>query len=156
MRSRRAGFTILELLVVMTVLGILATAAMPLAQLAAKRSKERELRQSLWEIRHAIDRYKEAYDSGRLVKQADASGYPPSLAVLAEGVDDAAAAGQKMYFLRSVPRNPFGAPSAKPEHTWALRSYASPPDRPAAGADVFDVHALSDELAIDGTPYRQW
>lgn len=156
MRTRRGGFTILELLVVMTVLGILATAAMPLVELTAKRGRERELRQALVEIRHAIDSYKEAYDAGRLPKVADASGYPANLSVLVTGVADTSPAARTLYFLRKIPVNPFNAPGSKAEAGWATRSYASPPERPAPGADVFDVHAITDALAINGTPYREW
>ncbi len=156
MRCAGRGHTIIEMLVVMAVLGILASAAMPLMELTAKRSKERELKQSVWEIRHAIDAYKQAYDGGHITKTLGASGYPPSLFVLTAGVPDIAAAGQTMYFLRRIPKDPFSANAVTGIDSWGLRSYSSTPDQPKAGADVFDVYSTSADTGINGIPYRQW
>ncbi|MQA37352.1 type II secretion system protein [Rugamonas aquatica] len=153
---RRRGYTIIEMLVVMAVLGILATAAMPLAELSAKRGKERALQQAVWEIRHAIDAYKQASDSGRIARAAGASGYPPSLAVLTAGVPDLAAGGRMLYLLRRLPRDPFAPGALAAEASWGLRSYASAPDEPKEGGDVFDVYSLSQEVGMNGTPYRLW
>lgn len=155
-RAPRAGYTTVELLVVMAVLGILATAALPLAELTATRNKERELKQSLWEIRRAIDSYKLAYDAGRIAKSGQASGYPPSLMALVQGVPDIAAGGQTMYLLRRMPKDPFAPADVKPELSWGLRSYLSPPDQPKEGADVFDVYSLSDQTGMNGVAYRSW
>jgi general secretion pathway protein G len=148
----------IELLVVMAVLGILAAAVMPLGETLVRAQRERELRQALVEIRHALDDYKRASDSGAISMTPDQSGYPPSLSVLVEGVLDARAArsGRTNYFLRRIPRDPFADPKLPSEQTWRLRSYASPPQRPEAGADVFDVHSSSDAVALDGTVYSQW
>lgn len=143
-------------MVVMAVLGILATAAMPLLELTGKRNKERELKQAVWEIRRAIDAYKLAYDSGHIAVVPGASGYPPSLAVLAGGVPDAAAGGQTIYLLRRLPRDPFAQSSVTAEQSWGVRSYASPPGQPKAGNDVFDVYSLSSAAGMNGVPYRQW
>lgn len=156
MRGKRQGYTIIELLVVMAVLSILAMAAMPLAELTAKRAKERELKQALWEIRHGIDAYKEAYDEGKIAKTAGASGYPPSLSALVTGVPDATVPGRTIYLLRRIPRDPFSSATAPTEASWGLRSYASPPDQPKPGADVFDVYSTSDAVGMNGIPYRQW
>lgn len=156
MRSIARGFTLIELLVVMAVLAILATAAMPLVELTDRRNKERELKQSVWEIRRAIDNYKQAYDEGRIPKVAGASGYPPSLSVLASGVPDAAAGGSYLYFLRRIPRDPFAKKDMSAAQSWAIRSYQSPPDQPKPGQDVFDVFSLSAESGFNGVPYRQW
>lgn len=153
---RRAGYTTIELLVVMAVLGILATAAMPLAELTATRNKERELKQALWEIRRAIDGYKQAYDAGRIVNSREASGYPPSLSVLVQGVPDTAAGGRTMYLLRRMPKDPFAPADVAPELSWGLRSYLSPPEEPKEGVDVFDVHSLSDKTGMNGIAYRLW
>jgi general secretion pathway protein G len=150
------GFTIIELLVVMAVLGILATAAMPLAELTAKRNKERELKQSIWEIRRAIDAYKLASDAGRIAKAPDASGYPPSLAMLAAGVPDLTAGGRAIYWLRRIPKDPFAPGDVAAGQSWGLRSYASTAERPKPGADVFDVYSQSDQIGMNGIPYRQW
>jgi general secretion pathway protein G len=156
MRQARRGYTMIELLVVMAVLGILATAAMPFAELTVKRNKERELKQSLREIRHAIDAYKQAYDTGAIAKSAGSSGYPPSLSMLVTGVPDAANPGRTLYLLRRIPRDPFAKDNVPPETTWGLRSYASPPDQPKAGDDVFDVYSKSEATGMNGIPYRQW
>jgi general secretion pathway protein G len=156
MHGRKHGYTIIELLVVMAVLGVLAMAAMPLAELSARRSKERELKLALRELRQAIDAYKSAYDSGHIAKTANASGYPPSLHALVEGIPDARLDGQTLYFLRRVPADPFAVIATNPEKSWGLRSYSSPPQEPRPGEDVYDVHSLSEETGINGIPYREW
>ena len=155
--QRLRGFTIIELLVVMAILGVLAAAVLPLGEMLITARKERELRDALWEIRHAIDDYKRAVDAGALVPQ-QSTGYPASLQALVEGVPDARpqAQGSRLYFLRRIPRDPFADPSLPPEKTWLLRSYASPPDKPAPGADVYDVRSSSTGQALDGTPYATW
>jgi general secretion pathway protein G len=140
----------------MAVLGVLATAAMPLAELSARRSKERELKQALLELRHAIDAYKAAYDGGRIAKVAGASGYPPTLHVLSAGVPDALRGGQSMYFLRRVPADPFAPPQVTAEASWGLRSYASTPAQPKPGDDVYDVYSQSTQVGINGVPYAEW
>lgn len=150
------GYTLIELLVVMAVLGILATAAMPLVELTAQRNKERELKQSVWEIRRAIDAYKLAYDEGRIAKATGASGYPPSLQVLAAGLPDQSANGAPMYFLRRIPRDPFAKKEVSAEQSWGVRSYQSPAEQPRPGVDVFDVYSHSEERGFNGVPYRLW
>lgn len=157
MQARKFGHTIIEMLVVMAVLGILASAAMPLVELTARRNKERELKQAVWEIRRAIDAYKAAYDAGHIAKVAGASGYPPSLSSLTHGVPDLAAGGQALYLLRRIPKDPFGmSGGAGATTTWGLRSYASTAQEPKEGADVFDVYSTSQEVGMNGVPYRQW
>ncbi len=152
------GFTLIELVVAVAILGILATGLLPLAQLAAQRGKEQELRAALRELRTAIDAYKKAADEGRIEKKADASGYPPELEILVQGVKDAKSTeGKLIYFLRRVPRDPFfDEPSIPAEKTWGLRSYESPPDDPREGDDVFDVFSRSQKVGLNGVPYRQW
>lgn len=152
------GFTIVELLVTITIVSILATALLPLSQLASQRARERELRESLRQIRAAIDAYKQAGDEGRFARKPDESGYPHSLEELMLGVIDAKSPQEKkLYFLRRIPRDPTypdrSAPAAK---TWGLRSYASSYAEPREGADVFDVYSLSPGTALDGSPYREW
>ncbi|TAK96253.1 MAG: type II secretion system protein [Aquabacterium sp.] len=151
------GFTLIEMVVVVLIVSILASAAMPLAALHKRRSQEAELRQSLRVLRTAIDDYKRAWDQGKIEKRVDETGYPPNLEALVQGVRNAGSTKSgRIYFLRRLPRDPFGDPDMPDARTWGLRSYASPPDAPSPGADVFDVYSQSDALALDGTPYRQW
>lgn len=154
------GFTLIELVITVAIIGLLSTLAVPMAELAVKRVKEQELRWNLREIRNAIDAYKQAVDDGRIVVSADQSGYPPTLKTLVDGVEDAHSPDDKkarIYFLRRIPRDPLDADTSKaPEDTWGKRSYASPPDAPEEGDDVFDVYSLSKDTGIDGVPYKQW
>lgn len=153
---RVTGFTLVELLVVMAVLGILAMAAMPLAEVSVQRDREQELRRGLWQIRDAIDAYKRAVDTGHVAVSAGVSGYPTNLQVLVEGVPDAKATGQTQYFLRRVPRDPFADESVSAADSWGLRSYASAPESPRAGADVYDVYSRSNKIGLNGVALRDW
>jgi general secretion pathway protein G len=152
------GFTLIELVITVAIVGLLATAALPLAELGYRRAKEQDLRLALRELRTALDAYKVAADQGRIMLEVGASGYPPSLEVLVAGVEDARNPdGAKIYFLRRVPRDPFFPDGAAvPASTWGLRGYASPPEDPRPGDDVFDVHSLSVSTGINGVPYREW
>ena len=145
------GFTLIELLITVAILALLASAALPLAELTVQRGKEQELHRSLREIRGAIDAYKRATEEGAIDRPLDKTGYPPTLAVLVEGaVDKKDPKGKRIYFLRRVPADPV---SGEP---WGLRSYASPPDAPKDGDDVFDVYSKSDATGLNGIPYRDW
>ncbi|MFT3858863.1 MAG: type II secretion system protein [Aquabacterium sp.] len=156
-RTRDAGFTLVEMVVVVLIVSILASAAMPLAALHKRRAQEAELRLSLRTLRQALDDYKRAWDAGRIEKKADASGYPPDLDVLVIGVRDITdPKGRRIHFLRRLPRDPFADPQWPATQTWGRRSYASPADAPAAGADVYDVYSMTPGVGLDGTPYRQW
>jgi general secretion pathway protein G len=156
MRAR--GFTLIELVITLAVIGLLASAALPLAQVVAKREKEAELRAALREIRTAIDAYKQAADTGHIERQLDKTGYPPDLKSLYVGVRDLASLNNvNLYFLRRIPRDPFFPDAAVPaEETWGLRSYASPPDDPQPGDDVYDVRSLAPDKGLNGVPYREW
>src|SRR5664279_3014963 len=145
--------------VTVAIVGLLATVTFPMAEVAVQRSKEREFREALQQIRKAIDAYKQAADEGRFIIDAKKSAYPPTLQVLVDGVDDAKSPNkdQKIYFLRRIPRDPFSIDSSlTPDDTWGKRSYASPPDDPHEGDDVYDVYTLSTGVGLHGIPYRQW
>jgi general secretion pathway protein G len=156
MRAR--GFTLIELVITLAVIGLLVSAALPLAQLVAKREKESELRAALREIRAGIDAYKMAADTGHIEKEIEKTGYPPDLKSLYAGVRDLTSVNNlNLYFLRRIPRDPFFPDGAVPaEETWGLRSYASPPDDPQPGDDVYDVHSLATDKGLNGVPYREW
>jgi general secretion pathway protein G len=157
-RRRQNGFTLIELVITVAIIGLLASAAFPLASMAIQREKESELRAALREIRGAIDAYKDAANQGRITMEADKSGYPANLKLLYEGVEDASRPDKtKMYFIRKLPRDPFFPDgTATPEDTWGLRSYASPPENPQPGDDVYDVYSLSTGKGLNGVPYHDW
>jgi general secretion pathway protein G len=145
------GFTLIELLITLAIVALLASIAAPLAEVSVQRDKEKELRQALREMRGAIDAYKRAADEGVIERAADATGYPPSLAALVDGVPDKRKPdAPKLYFLRRVPADPMGG------EEWGLRSYTSPADSPQPGKDVYDVYSKSDGTGLNAVPYRQW
>ncbi len=152
------GFTLIELVITVAIVALLASVALPVSELAVQRTKEQELRRTLRQIRDAIDMYKQASDEGRIRKSIGDSGYPKKLEDLAEGVDDQKSPKkEKIYFLRRVPRDPFNTdPTLSAAATWGKRSYASPPDDPKEGDDVFDVFSLAQGKGINGQPYRDW
>lgn len=157
-RPKPDGFTLIELMVTVVILAILASVALPMAEVTYQRNKEQDLRLALRQIRTAIDEYKQAVDDGHIVKKADESGYPPTLQDLVDGVKDAKSPdGKKIYFLRRVPRDPMASDfDVAAEDTWGLRSYDSAPDDPQSGKDVFDVYSLNDGNGLNGIPYREW
>lgn len=155
--ARSRGFTLIELIITVAIVGVLALLATPLLEVTAQRHKEAELRLALRQIRTAIDAYHQAVQEKRIESPADASGYPPDLDVLVEGVVDITKPDRpKIYFLRRLPRDPMNADATlAPAETWGTRSYASPPDVPTAGEDVYDVYSLSDGVGLNGVPYRE-
>lgn len=151
------GFTFIEIMVTLAILSVLASASFPLMKLSEKRSKEQELRSALRQIRTAIDNYKRAVDEGLIVRSFTDTGYPPNLMILVNGVENAKDPNHsRLYFLRKLPRDPFATNIGSSNQTWGKRSYASPPDQPAEGADVFDIYSLSEGEGINGIPYREW
>jgi general secretion pathway protein G len=152
------GFTLIELLIVLAILAILALLVAPVAQTSIQRARENELRLALREIRNAIDAYKRASDEGRIHRSPEDTGYPHSLTELVEGVEDQRnPKHSKIYFLRQIPRDPMSAdPAGDAEAIWGKRSYASEPNEPQEGADVFDVYTPATGTGLNGVPYRQW
>ena len=156
--SRGQGFTLIELVITVAIVALLASVALPVSELAVQRTKEQELRRTLRQVREAIDAYKQASDEGRIQKSVGDSGYPKKLEDLAEGVDDQKnPKKEKIYFLRRIPRDPLNAdPTLSATATWGKRSYASAPDDPKEGDDVFDVFSIAQGKGINGQPYRDW
>jgi general secretion pathway protein G len=151
------GFTLIELLVTVAIVAILASAALPLNELTLKRANEQDLRRALREIREAIDAHKQAAEDGRVAKAAGGSGYPKRIEDLVEGVEDRRNPNkQRIFVLRRLPRDPFADRTLPAAQTWGKRSYASPPDEPAEGDDVFDVYSLAPGIGISGRPYKEW
>jgi general secretion pathway protein G len=144
-----AGLTLVELIISVTILGILATAALPVARFQVKREKEKQLRYDLWEMRDAIDHYKDAADKGGIQTKADSFNYPPDLQTLVDGVD---IQDNKVKFLRSIPVDPMTGNT-----DWDLRSNQDDADASSwGGQNVFDVHSKSTGTALNGTKYNTW
>jgi len=155
MKTER-GFTFIELVVVTTILLVLASTVMPLAQVAVQRQREAELHRTLREIRTALDKFKDAVDQG-LVPSTELEpaneGYPPDLEKLVDGVRLANdASGRKLKFLRKIPVDPMTK-----DTKWGMRSYQDDPDSTSwGGQNVYDVYTKSDGVALDGTKYKDW
>jgi len=151
------GFTLIELVITVAIVAVLASVAMPLNELVVQRAREQDLRRALRELRDGIDAYKQASDEGRIVKRTGESGYPRRLEDLAAGVEDQKnPKKERIYFLRRIPRDPLAPEALAAAETWGKRSYASPPEEPRDGDDVFDVFSLSGATGINGRPYREW
>ena len=147
--SREAGVTLMELIIVITILSILAMAAVPAVKFTVKRQKERELRRDLWTMRDAIDRYKDVADLGGIQTKADSNNYPPDLQTLVDGVD---VKDKRMRFLRSIPLDPMTGTA-----DWGLRSNQDEPDSDSfGGQNVYDVYSKSQGTALDGSKYNTW
>jgi len=143
------GFTLMELIVATAILTILTGMAIPMARIGIKRERERELRHDLWEMRDAIDRYKDAADRGAFQIKVGSEGYPPDLETLVNGVD---VGGKKVRFLRRIPVDPMTGNAE-----WGTRSLQDDPDSDSSGGDnVFDVYTKSTGTGLDGTEYKSW
>ncbi len=148
-RKASSGFTLIELIVATAILAILTTMALPLARISIKREKEHELRYDLWQMRDAIDRYKDAADRSAFQTKVGTDGYPPDLQTLVDGVD---VGGKKVRFLRKIPVDPMTGNT-----DWGMRSEQDDPDSDSwGGQNVFDVYTKSQATAMDGTKYNTW
>ena len=148
-RNREHGLTLVELIVAIAILAILAGAAVPLARTTVRRERERELRRDLWEMRDAIDRYKDAADRGAFQIKVGTEGYPPDLETLVKGIDSN---GKKLRFLRRIPVDPMTGSTE-----WGLRSMQDDPDSTSwGGQNVFDVYTKAQGTGLDGTKYSEW
>jgi len=143
------GFTLLELIIATGILVILSTMVVPMARVTIQREKERQLRIALWDMRDAIDRYKDAADRGGFQTKVDSQNYPPDLETLVKGID---VQGKKVRFLRKIPTDPMTNSTE-----WGLRSMQDDPDSDSfGGQSVFDVYTKSAGVALDGTKYKDW
>ena len=147
---RQRGFTLMELIVTTAILTILTMMALPLARVTIQREREKELRRDLWEMRDAIDRYKDAAEQNKFQTKVDSMNYPPDLDTLVKGVEGQG--GKKYRFLRSIPADPMTKSTE-----WGLRSMQDDADADSwGGQNVFDVYSKSDGTALDGSKYKDW
>src|SRR5258708_18866817 len=145
---QQRGFTLIELIVATAILAILVGAAFPLVRMTSYREREHELRQDLWMIRDAIDRYKDAAERGAFQQKVGSEGYPPDLDTLVTGVD---VAGKKLKFLRRIPVDPMT------KQEWGMRSMQDDKDSDSwGGQNVFAVYSKTDKPPFDGTKYQDW
>jgi len=148
-RRGEAGVTLVELIIVCTILSILSLAALPVVKFEVRRNKERDLHADLWEMRAAIDAYKDAADKGAIQTKAGSNNYPPDLQTLVDGVD---IQGKKVRFLRKIPVDPMSGTT-----DWGLRSNQDDPTSDSfGGQDVYDVYSKSTGTAMDGSKYSTW
>ena len=147
---RSSGVTLLELIIVITVILVLMGAAVPVVRVSVRRARETELRRDLWEMRNAIDRYKDAADKNAFQQKLDSQGYPPDLDTLVNGVE--VTGGKKLRFLRRIPVDPMTG-----NKDWGLRSMQDDPTSDSwGGQNVFDVYTKSSGTGLNGTKYSDW
>ncbi|HEY6271457.1 MAG TPA: type II secretion system protein [Terriglobales bacterium] len=147
---QQRGVTLMEMIIVISILLVLMGAAVPVVRVSVRRAHEVELRRDLWEMRSAIDKYKEAADRNMFQVKLGTEGYPPDLDTLVNGVE--VQGGKKLRFLRRIPIDPMTG-----NKDWGLRSMQDDPTSDSwGGQDVFDVYTKSNGTGLDGTKYRDW
>jgi general secretion pathway protein G len=164
MVTSQKGFTLIELVVTVAIVGVLASIALPVLQLSVQRVKESELHENLRLIRAAIDAYKKDVDEGHIAKSIEQTGYPPNLEILVHGVEDIKDPKKhKLRYLRRIPLDPMQPVAGRDYiadseqiNNWGLRSYSSEAERPYESDDVYDVYSRSKQVGINGVPYAQW
>jgi general secretion pathway protein G len=151
-KSRKRGFTLIELMITVLVISVLVGLAVPLARNTIKREKEIELHTALREVRTAIDKYKDASDKGLIMVKVDTEGYPENLQVLVDGVQLVGQVDKKLKLLRRIPKDPMTNSTE-----WGQRSYQDDPTSSSwGGQNVFDIHTKSEGTALDGSKYKDW
>lgn len=160
-RQRRRGFTLIEMLVVLTIVGILAGAAVPLQERVARRVRESQLREGLRSIRQALDAHRAAVEARRIAAGPEGTPWPATLEALERGIplldeEGKPREGARLYLLRRLPRDPFADAAQPAAATWAVRASRQPPGQYGGGADVFDVAPRSAGRALDGSRYQDW
>lgn len=152
------GFTLIEVMVTLTLLATLAVAAIPMVQRHHQQQNEYLLRESLRQIRGALDQFSQVVQEGRIESSTEGSYYPTYLEQLVEGVVDKTSPNKtKIYFLRSIPRDPFcNCDSLSDAETWRMRSSTQPPDDFTGGKDIFDIRSRSHATGLNGVPYEKW
>jgi general secretion pathway protein G len=151
-KSRKRGFTLIELMITVLVISVLVGLAVPLARNTIKREKEIELHTALREVRTAIDKYKDASDKGLIMVKVDTEGYPENLQVLVDGVQLVGQVDKKLKLLRRIPKDPMTNST-----DWGQRSYQDDPTSSSwGGQNVFDIHTKSEGTALDGSKYKDW
>ena len=152
------GFTLVELMITVAIVGVLVSMAVPVKEMIVKREQERGLRTALREIRSALDAYKRAVDEGKVKADAGESGYPKSLDDLVTGIDNISSPDRrKIFFLRRLPGDPMNTDASLPaSRTWGKRSYASTHEEPREEGDVYDVYSMANGRGINGIAYREW
>jgi len=152
------GFTLVELVITVAIVGVLVSLAMPVKETIVKREQEQGLRAALREIRSGLDAYKRAVDEGKVKVEVGSSGYPKSLDDLVNGIEDISSPDRrKIFFLRRLPSDPMNTDASLPAaRTWGKRSYASSAEEPRDEGDVFDVYSLASGRGMNGITYRNW
>lgn len=158
--NRQKGFSLVEMLVALSIVSILAVISLPYAQITVRRTKEIELKNALRQMRTAISEFHQDVEEGVIKKDAagvSKDGFPETLSLLVEGVDSGEADGKKVKYLRRIPKDPFQDPKIQPLEHWVLRSYRDEADSITWGTqDVYDVRSSSNKKALDGSYYKDW